>query len=176
MPLIPTQKAESSRSTTGVAYTIDSQAIPEAKLSLVLPLPASSADLEDLDSFEVLLRQYGSLPGDSTALKDLAAPHLAGGPSTGVSVPGGTAGAGGEDKDMRGKLVLVNEDNGEVVGELDHDLDLEEDHSVSKDDKDKPVVLDFGNVIDGYMPVVKVRTVPEDEMDDWILKGAHYLR
>jgi hypothetical protein len=174
MPLIPTQKAESSRSTSGVAYTIDSQAIPEAKLSLVLPLPASSADLEDLDSFEVLLRQYGSLPGESTALKDLAAPHIAGGPSSGLSVPGGTGGTGGDD--MRGKLVLVNEDNGEVVGELHHELDLEEHHSVAKDDKDKPVVLDFGNVIDGYMPVVKVRTVPEDEMDDWILKGAHYLR
>jgi hypothetical protein len=77
---------------------------------------------------------------------------------------------------MRGRLVLVNQDNGEVVGQLDESIDVETDGKVAMDGKDKPVVLDFGNEIAGYAPKVKVQTVPEDELDDWMLKSAHTLR
>lgn len=127
---------------------------------ITFPLPASNAELEDLDSFEVLLRQYGSLPSTETALKDLDTPFMNG--------PVG--------EELRGRLVLINEESGEVVGELDQQLNVVEDKKIAEGDKDKPVVLDFGNVIDGYAPKVQVKSVPEDELDDWILKGAHFLR
>lgn len=84
--------------------------------------------------------------------------------------------AGPASQDMRGRLVLINEDSGEVVGELDQKLDIQEDKRIAQGDKDKPVMLDFGGEVDGYAPQVIVKTVPQEEMDDWILKGAHYMR
>jgi hypothetical protein len=161
MPLLPTQLAHPSRIPDGISYAFDSQTIPEAKISVVLPLPASTADLEDLDSLEILLRQYGSLLPNSTALEGLTAPPL---------------GSATAQKDLRGRIVLVDEENGEVVGELDQQLDLEEDKRVAAGGNDQPVMLDFGELVDGYAPKVVVQTVPEEEMDDWILKGAHYMR
>lgn len=120
--------------------------------------------MEDLDSFEVLLRQYGSIRPDDTALANVSA------------VPMGTKESAALPEEMRGRLVLVNQDNGEVVGQLDEELDVEADKGVASDNKNKPVVLDFGNEIAGYAPKVKVQTVPEDELDDWMLKSAHTLR
>lgn len=157
MPLIPTQACTPSLNTLeGVSYTFASQTIPDAQIILTLPLPGSTAELEDLDSFEVLLRQYGNLGAEATGLEGVTAPKL--------------------NEEMKGKLVLVNEESGEVVGELDQTLDVVEDKKVGQGSKDKPVILDFGDVVDGYAPKVVVQTVPESEMDDWLLKGAHYLR
>jgi hypothetical protein len=149
---------------SGITYSIASPHVPQASLQVTLPLPPSAADMEDLDSFEVLLRQYGSLRPDDTALTNVSA------------VPLGTKDSAPLPEEMRGRLVLVNQDNGEVVGQLDESIDVETDGKVAMDGKDKPVVLDFGNEIAGYAPKVKVQTVPEDELDDWMLKSAHTLR
>lgn len=174
-PLLPVEAA------SGVAYAVDSPAIPNARLELTLPSPGSAADLEDLDSFEVLLRQYGSLGKDVTALKYVTAPMIGSAPKPAADSVGTVEARGGVDtaplpEEMRGKLVLVNEDNGEVVGELDQAIDIEDDKRIAQDSKDKPVVLDFGNVMTGYAPKVKIQTVPEDELDDWMLRSAHEIR
>ena len=157
MPLIPTQTCTPSLNTLeGVSYTFTSQTVPDAQVAIVLPLPGSTAELEDLDSLEVLLRQYGCLGAEATGLTGVTAPQL--------------------NQDMKGKLVLVNEETGEMVGELDQTLDVVEDKKVGQGNNDKPVMLDFGDVVEGYAPKVVVQTVPESEMDDWLLKSAHYLR
>ena len=163
MPLIPTQMLTPLQSPEGVAYTVPSPTIPNASLQLILPRPGSAADMEDLDSLEVLLKQYKSLDPEATALEGIDANSLGNG-------------QGVAPEDMRGRLVLINEDNGEVVGELDQQLDVQEDARVGRDAQNRPVILDFGNVIDGYAPKVKIQTVPEDEMEDWMLRGAHHLR
>lgn len=156
MPLIPTQTCTPSLNTLeGVSYTFTSQTVPDAQVAIVLPLPGSTAELEDLDSLEVLLRQYGCLGAEATGLTGVTAPQL--------------------NQDMKGKLVLVNEETGEMVGELDQTLDVVEDKKVGQGNHDKPVMLDFGDVVEGYAPKVVVQTVPESEMDDWLLKSAHYL-
>jgi hypothetical protein len=140
----------------GVSYTFASATVPDAKVAITLPLPGSTAELEDLDSLEVLLKQYGCLGAEATALEGVTAPQL--------------------NDDMKGKLVLVNEETGEMVGELDQTLDVVEDKKVGMGSNNKPVILDFGDVVEGYAPKVVVQTVPENEMDDWLLKSAHYLR
>ena len=72
--------------------------------------------------------------------------------------------------------MLVNEENGEVVGELDQEFDVEEDKKLAQENRNKPVMLDFGDVVNGFSPSVKIQTVPQDELDDWMLKGAHNIR
>ena len=119
--------------------------------------------MEDLESFEVLLRQYKCLGAEATAL-------------SGIDTPLGGANAPPMADELRGRLMLINEDNGEVVGELDQSLDADDDKMLADQDRNKPVMVDFGNVVDGYAPVVKVQTVPQDELDDWMLLGAHKFR
>jgi spartin len=165
MPLMPEQYLYPSEDVSrGITYSLASPNIPNASLQLTLPLPASAAGLEDLDSFEVLLRQYGSLKPDDTALANVTATPL------------GTKDSAPLPEEMRGRVVLVNQDNGEVVGQLSDSIDVETDGKVLSDNKNKPVILDFGNEIAGYAPKVKIQTVPEDELDDWMLKSAHTLR
>jgi spartin len=163
MPLMPEQYLYPSEDVSrAITYSVTSPTVPNASLQLTLPLPSSAAGMEDLDSFEVLLRQYGSLKPDDTALTNVTAAPLG---SNNEALP----------EEMRGKVVLINQDNGEVVGELSESIDVETDGKVLNDNKNKPVVLDFGNEIAGYAPKVKVQTVPEDELDDWMLKSAHTL-
>jgi len=164
MPLMPEQYLYPSEDVSrAITYSLASPNIPNASLQLTLPLPASAADMEDLDSFEVLLRQYGSLKPDDTALSNVTATPL------------GTKDSAPLPEEMRGRVVLVNQDNGEVVGQLSDSIDVETDGKVASDNQNKPVILDFGNEIAGYAPKVKIQTVPEDELDDWMLKSAHTL-
>ncbi len=156
MPLIPEQELKPQPSAEGITYSAESPNLSKASLLVVLPTPSSSADMEDLESFEVLLRQYKSLGPEETALANVSPPPL------------------GEEP--RGRFMLVNEENGEVVGELDQNFDVEEDRKLAAEDRNKPVMLNFGELVDGFSPVVKVQTVPQDELDDWMLKGAHNIR
>jgi hypothetical protein len=168
MPLIPETYLVPSLSTdSGIVYAIPSPHVPGASLELGLPKPASSADMEDVDSFEVLLRQYKSLGAEATALANVTVPPL-GGEKAASPAPA--------PENMRGKVVLVNEDTGEVVGELDQDINVEDEKKLAGDAKNRPVVLDFGNVVEGYAPKVQVQRIREEDMDDWMLRGAHTIR
>jgi spartin len=172
MPLIPVeQQLTPLQSPEGVAYLVSSPTVKDAKVEFILPKPASSADMEDLDSFEVLLKQYKSLHPEASALTGIETPIL-----SETVKRDDTMSPPPVEENMRGKLVLINEETGQVIGELDQELNLDEDKDVAGDDTRKPVMLDFGDVIDGYAPTVQVRTVPADELDDWMLKGAHTLR
>jgi hypothetical protein len=178
MPLIPETYLVPTPSTDGISYTIPSPHVPNASIQIILPSPSSSADMEDLDSFEVLLKQYQSLAKDSTALEGVIVPPLGGTTVSGAGI-GETKTAQGTQRapdDMRGKVVLINEETGEVVGELDQTLDVEEDKRLASGNQDRPVVLDFGDVVEGYAPRVKVQTIKEEDMDDWLLRGAHNIR
>lgn len=161
LPLIPTQQMNISRSAGEIGYSIPSNEIKGASLLLRFPAPKDGVEVEEVQGLEDLLYQYGCLDRDLSAL-------------------GGTPGVepANQPADMRGKLVLINEDSGQVLGEIDQSLDIEEDRKVGEDGREKqPVVLDFGAVVNGQMVgEVVVKTVPEDELDDWMLRGAHFLR
>ena len=163
MPIIPEQYLKPVPGKDGITYSAASSTVSTAYLLIVLPSPGSEADMEDLESFEVLLRQYKSLGVVDTALANITAP-----PAGSSSAP--------LAEELRGRLMLVNEDNGEIMGELNQEFDVEEDKRLAAEDRNKPVVLNFGDVVDGFSPTVKVQTVPEAELDDWMLRGAHELR
>lgn len=81
---------------------------------------------------------------------------------------------------LRGKLLLIDEDTGEVLGEMETGaLELEDDTHGAPGAGGKeqgPVVLDLENLQEGkVIGGIKVTEVPKDEMDDWMLKGASNL-
>lgn len=165
LALIPGQDLRPQPSDDGITYSVVSPSISHASLLLTLPLPQSLGDMEDLESFEVLLRQYGCLGAEITALANISPPVK--GPNQNELAP----------EELRGRIVLINEDNGEVVGEFDQTLDVDEDQKIAGGDKHRPVMLDFGQVINGQAgSAIKVRTVPAEELDDWVLQGAHQIR
>ncbi|KAL7421614.1 hypothetical protein Q5752_003383 [Cryptotrichosporon argae] len=172
LALSPTVPIAAAASAAGVSYTTTSPGVINAAVSVTLPRPSSAAVLEDLESFEVLLRQYGCLPASASALDGLELPV----PSPATVPTSATAPAPAFSDDMRGRLVLVDEADGRVVGELESGLDVAADDAVARQDTDRPVVLDFGQLVHDYAGrQVKVETVPEDELDDWMLRGAHNI-
>ncbi|KAK8864467.1 hypothetical protein IAR55_001716 [Kwoniella newhampshirensis] len=174
MPLVPDEMLTPQVDKDGgICYRVASPSVPDASLLITLPRPSSLADMEDLESFEVLLRQYRCLGAEVTALSNIVLPKPGQGQasSSTSSTPSNLA-----PEEMRGKLVIVNEDNGEIIGEMDQQLDLEEDRRLAHTDKNKPVMLDFGHVLEGSEALsVKVKTVPQAELDDPLLRGAHNI-
>lgn len=147
-----------------ITYEMTSKDIPGASLLFSTPYPTSGSDLESLQSLESLLHQYGCLAPETTALSGISTARNTGQPSQ--TAP----------DELRGKLVLVNEDNGEIIGEMDQQLELQEDSKIAQESKLNPVVLDFEQFREGQEALrVKVKTIPEKDLDDWLLRGANSL-
>lgn len=81
--------------------------------------------------------------------------------------------------------MLVDEGTGQVIGELDNRIDVEVGQGVNAassatatgDGKmSDPVVVDFGVLDEGWAEKVTVQKIDEQDMNDWMLKGAHYIR
>ena len=85
-----------------------------------------------------------------------------------------------EEVDLRGRFVLMNEDNGEIVGALDRSVRVREDPSLGeRGHEDDPVVVELpegGDPLDELRDIeVIVRTIPPEDRD-WILKSAVFVR
>ncbi|KAG9099259.1 hypothetical protein FRC06_005456 [Ceratobasidium sp. 370] len=117
-------------------------------VSLTVPEPMTAAAVDDLESLEVLLGQYGILQ------------------EAGPGTPGGK-GTGG----TKGHLVLVDEDNGAMLGTLGDQFEIREDPGlVSKGHEKDPVVVE----IPEHGEQVYVHNIAPDEQD-WILRSAGYI-
>jgi spartin len=117
-------------------------------VTLTVPAPMTDAAREDLESLEVLLSQYGVLqengPDGSTPVKD----------------------------DKKGRLVLVDEDNGAMLGTLGEQFQIHEDPGlVSTGHEKDPVVIE----IPERGEQVFVHNIAPDEQD-WLLRSAGYVR
>jgi spartin len=108
---------------------------------------------EDLDTFDNILAQYTEF--------QIPQSHLA------------TFSGSEKPENLRGHLVLVNEDNGEVVGELDDKLVIQEDPTLN--DKNDPVVIEIPEGTQDGARAAFVRAIPPEERDI-ILKGASLVR
>lgn len=118
-------------------------------VTLTVPAPTTSAATEDLESLEVLLSQYSVLQ---------------------ESGPGAPTPAGGDNK--KGHLVLVDEDNGAMLGTLGEQFHIREDPGlVSKGHEKDPVVIE----IPEKGEQVFVHNIAPDEQD-WLLRSAGYIR
>ncbi|KAK0458563.1 uncharacterized protein EV420DRAFT_1270346 [Desarmillaria tabescens] len=119
--------------------------------------------MEDLDTFEAVLSQYAEFS------------H----PSNVTTIPAYVSQidehASNELADYRGHLVLVNEDSGEVVGEFDKKISVQEDPTISERGHEKdPVVIEIpeGQTVDDEHPLqFFARAIPPDQQD-WITKSA----
>ncbi|KAG8912641.1 hypothetical protein FRC01_004973 [Tulasnella sp. 417] len=120
---------------------------PEGQFMVTLQPASSLADTEDLETFEVLLQQYGSLqevdPSDSK--RD-------------------------ETRDVKGRLVLVDEDDGEVVGTLGEQFTIREGPGVAQGGK-APVVIEMPE--EGQTEI-RVSAMDPDEQD-FILRTGQFI-
>lgn len=97
--------------------------------------------------------------------------------------PAPVAGAGtivGADEDLRGRFVLMNEDDGEIVGTLDRSVRVVEDPSLEESGREKDTLVvevpEGADIHDGLLEEeVLVSTIPPEERD-WMLKTAVFVR
>ncbi|CAK9782468.1 hypothetical protein CC85DRAFT_329775 [Cutaneotrichosporon oleaginosum] len=83
---------------------------------------------------------------------------------------------GGSAEDLRGKLVLVDETTGAVIGEMDHAPKMSDAEAadVANQEPTRPVMIDFGPIV-AHTREVRVTRIPPDEIDGWMLKGADFI-
>ena len=121
---------------------------PDGPVVAALPPPMTSGAAEDIETFEVLLAQYGVLQQ-----VDPTAP--------------------GDDGDLKGRLVLVDEDDGNIVGTLGEGINIREDPNVREPGREKePIVVELP---DEGSNDVYVHSIDPDE-SDFILRSALFVR
>ncbi|CEL54491.1 hypothetical protein RSOLAG1IB_07094 [Rhizoctonia solani AG-1 IB] len=121
-------------------------------VTLTVPSPMTDAATEDLESLEVLLSQYGILQETGS-----------GGSTSGDKRP--------TNGDNKGRLVLVDEDNGAMLGTLGEQFNIREDPGlVSRGHEKDPVVIE----IPERGEQVYVHNISPDEQD-WLLRSAGYI-
>ncbi|KAG8887633.1 hypothetical protein FRB99_004224, partial [Tulasnella sp. 403] len=76
----------------------------------------------------------------------------------------------GDDRDLKGRLVLVDEDDGEVVGTLGEQFSIKEAQNVAENDK-APVIIDIPE--EGQHTIYVQSINPEEQ--DFILKSAQFV-
>jgi spartin len=163
-PIDPARVIEISVDAQGVR-TYKFHGTPSDPLAFILkitpPTKNSEAFVEDLETFEGIIAQYADLRG---------------------SYPSQTSDTTHSNPpDYRGHLVLVNEDTGEIVGEIEHRFRVHEDPSLSeKGRENEPVVIevpqDVEKDLDNGAPIeVFARYIPPGE-ENWITKGAVRVR
>lgn len=129
-----------------------------------LALPEAT---EDVELFHSVLAGYSS---DFHGVGDAAVLF----PAAGPQYPQ-------REENLRGRFILVNEDNGEIIGELDESVRAREDPSLGETGtghENDPVVVEIpeDDTLDGLRNVeVLVRTVPPEDRD-WMMKSALFAR
>ena len=117
------------------------------------PSPREPQAQEDLES---ILAQYSEIQGLQAQV---------------VSAEGH-----GKPEDLRGHVVLVNEDSGEVVGELDNQFIIQEDPALNEKGREKDaVIIEIPEEGEESTRAAYVRAVPPGE-EDIMIKGASYVR
>ena len=167
-PLPSTQKIILSRQNQRYTMPVDG-----GELVLTLPAPQDAGQREDLETLEVILAQYAVLQTqEDTSV-------------TPLGVPPATTGSGIDaDADLKGRLVLVDEGNGEIIGMLDDHFNIREDAGIHAAGSEKhPVVVeipadDAPSMSGSNTPRAKrdifVHTIPVDD-SDWISQTAGFL-
>ena len=103
-------------------------------------------------------------------------------PSTRVAEAAAAAApvAGATDEDLRGRFVLMNEDDGEIVGTLDRSVRVFEDPSIEERGRENDTLVvevpEGADTQDGLLEEeVLVNTIPPEERD-WMMKTAVFVR
>lgn len=153
----------------------------EGEIVLILPSAGEKGSrvTEDLEIFQSILAEYGDYRGpvsEHTLLMDVKSPDV----RDTVPAIGGAVTSHHRDENLRGRFVLVNEDNNQIISALDNHIRVQEDPSLrEKGHENDPVVVELPEGVDNIEQLseieVLVRTVPPEERD-WLLKGAILAR
>ncbi|TFK50021.1 hypothetical protein OE88DRAFT_1661518 [Heliocybe sulcata] len=151
-------------------YTFHDSTVPSVSGTQDLALRLSSkAAAPDAETFDSILSRYADNFYTSGNQGSVSAPPANRGSAIQVDQ---------KDEDLRGHLVLVDEDNGQVLGALDTKLNVHEDPLLQeKGQEGQPVVIEVPEDEDldalGAHEVF-VRAIPPGE-HNWMTKGASYV-
>ena len=138
----------------------------DTTLTIVLPTPSDSTLQEDYETLEVIFAQYA-------VLQTITPPS--GPPPTSAA---GTPLPVQHDGDLKGRLVLVDDENGQVVGELSENIQVHEDEAMRSPprghEKD-PVVVELRDEKEGGRTGVFVHPITVDE-SDFLMRTAGLVR
>jgi spartin len=158
-------------------YTFHSTEVDLTEMNVTFSLPtdqkSGSVFMEDLEAFESILAQYADPRGLPDSAGQTSYP-VGGSDAIGPGFPGGHG-------DLRGHLVVINEDTGEVVGQFDDSkFNIQEDPKLQQRGHEGDIVIieipDAVQADEGRTPMeIFVRTVPADQQD-WITKSATLIR
>ncbi|KAF8528187.1 senescence-associated protein-domain-containing protein [Hysterangium stoloniferum] len=174
MVVSPTQAINYSRS----MYTY--MFLPEAPgsdiVELVVPLDIHNpASAEDLETMEVLLSQYG-------VVHDFEAPVARDTSSAGQQPSVETTALyqhkpSGSASDFKGRLILMDENNGEVMGTLDENVSIKEDTSLAIQGHEKdPVVVELPSEEEELAGRIEAYVHPASaEERDALMQTAGYI-
>lgn len=163
-------------------YTFHGTEMDPTELTVTIwpptPSNSNSSFLEDLETFEGILVQYADLRGSPNSVN--VTNPISTTPSGGSNVIG--SGFPGAHGDLRGQLVVVNEDTGEVVGQFDDGkFKVKEDPRLGeKGHENDAVVIEIPEASDdpdddANALQMFIRAVPPDQQD-WITKSATIVR
>ncbi|KAJ4480007.1 hypothetical protein J3R30DRAFT_2564755 [Lentinula aciculospora] len=146
----------------GRTYTIYGTDLDPEELELHVPVfdsqdPQAVQRLEDVDTLEGIFTEYADF-------RELTSTS-----STSQTIPLIDA-----PQDYRGHLVLVNEESGEIIGEVDKKLSVHEEPTLShpvKGHEHDPVIIEIDQDEEGKAVEVFARTIPADQQD-WVTKSA----
>ncbi|KAJ7144893.1 hypothetical protein C8R43DRAFT_1070394 [Mycena crocata] len=161
IPIDPTRVIQTNLSESGSRkYTFLPTEADPAELLLTVAMPSfpDAHFLEDVEIFESVIAQYADLQG---------IPHET--PEVNPNIYDKA-----DSEDLRGHLVLVNQDNGEVVGEFDRKFSVQEDPTLSQAGHERdPVIIELPDdkEWDENVMAIFARAIPP-EQQDWITKGA----
>ena len=148
-------------------------------------LPESNSDhnaADDIELFHSVLVGYITdvrVNGERQQSSSPAPPQARSAPAAaGVAAP--VVVGAGADEDLRGRFVLMNEDDGEIVGTLDRSVRVYEDPSIGERGREQDTLVvevpEGADMQDGLLEEeVLVSTIaPEDR--DWMVKTAVFVR
>ncbi|PPQ97954.1 hypothetical protein CVT26_003103 [Gymnopilus dilepis] len=169
LPIDPATTVKSSDGPGFKTYTFQGTQIHPTDVFVKVLVSSSDAELlSKLEAFENIVEQYVAEYHGSTTT---APPTIAGQSTTVDVVPG--------DKDLRGHLVMINEDTGEVVGEVEDRFKIKEDPLMhEKGHEHDPVIIEVpeettrqadANVLEAF-----ARIVPPEQRN-WITSSANVV-
>ena len=138
----------------------------DATLTIVLPMPSDSRFQENYETLEVIFAQYAVLQ---------TIPPPSGPPPT------STAGAPlpwERDGNLKGRLILVDEENGQVIGELPEKVQIHEDGAMKfppRGHEKDPVVVELRDEKEGGKTGAFVHPITVDE-SDLLMRTAGLVR
>ncbi|KAF7441158.1 hypothetical protein PC9H_001507 [Pleurotus ostreatus] len=177
-PIDPARTITHERSENGTrTYTFHRTEFDNTQLVIsITPPEKDQAFVEDLETFEGILAQYADFRGYTASATSVNArpssippPYRTDYSDVGTAIPGSHG-------DLRGHLILVNEDNGEVVGEFDRQFAVKEDPQLrEKGHENDPVYIEVPDQTlqdeDANARELFARAVPPDQ-ENWITKSA----